>query len=73
MGFEYELLRDLAKRLDLQLNLVIVSDINQAFEYLQEGKVDLLAMNLEGNQDPTWEVSLTSPIEKRRSDLVHTR
>ena len=57
----------------MQLNLVIVSDINQAFEYLQEGKVDLLAMNLEGNQDPTWEVSLTSPIEKRRSDLVHTR
>lgn len=73
MGFEYELLRDLAERLDLQLNLVIVSDINQAFEYLQEGKVDLIAMNLEQNHDPVLEVSFTSPIEKLSSVLVHAR
>ena len=46
MGYEYELLRDLAKRLNVQLHLVMVADIDKAFDYLQEGKVDLIAMNL---------------------------
>ncbi len=47
MGYEFELLRDLSKNLEVQLELVLVSDIERAFDLLESGKVDLVAMNLE--------------------------
>lgn len=47
MGYEFELLRDLGKTLGVQLELVVMSDIEKAFDYLEAGKVDLIAMSLE--------------------------
>lgn len=73
MGYEYELLRDLSKRLGLQLHLVLVTDIPKAFEYLEAGKVDLIAMNLEENLDPNSITSFTSPLGKMSSLLVHSK
>lgn len=51
MGYEFELLEDLGKRLELQIEFVVVSDIDLAFDYLKEGIVDLIAMNLEQTQE----------------------
>lgn len=51
MGYEFELLRDLSKNLDVQLELVVLDDIDEAFEYLESGKVDLIAMNLESTKN----------------------
>lgn len=73
MGYEYELLRDLAKRLDLQLNLILVSDIEKAFEYLVSGKVDLIAMNLEQNLERNFATSATDPLGKMSTVLVHSK
>jgi membrane-bound lytic murein transglycosylase F len=73
MGFEYELLLDLAERLDLQLDLVTVSDIHKAFEYLEEGKVDLIAMNLAENQDQNIHLAFTSPLGRLSTVLVHSK
>src|SRR5690606_31938680 len=70
MGYEYELLRDLAKRLNVQLHLVMVSDIDGAFEYLQEGKVDLIAMNLEKNVERSEKASFSLPLGKMNTVLV---
>ena len=70
MGYEYELLRDLAKRLNVQLRLVLVSDIELAFNYLQSGKVDIIAMNLEENPDRASGVSFSVPLGKMNSVLV---
>lgn len=73
MGYEYELLRDLAKRLNVQLRLVLVSDIDLAFNYLQSGKVDLIAMNLEENSDRAAGASFSIPLGKMNSLLVGTK
>lgn len=73
MGYEYELLRDLAKRLDLQLNLILVTDIEKAYEYLESGKVDLIAMNLEQNPDRNFATSSTLPLGKMSTVLVHSK
>lgn len=70
MGYEYELLRDLSKRLQVQLRLVLVSDIDKAFEYLEEGQVDLIAMNLEKNAERTERAEFTIPLGKMSTVLV---
>lgn len=70
MGYEYELLRDLAKSLNVQLHLVLVSDIDLAFDYLQEGKVDLIAMNLEKNLERSEKASFSLPLGKMNTVLV---
>ena len=70
MGYEYELLRDLAKRLNVQLHLVMVSDIDRAFDFLQDGKVDLIAMNLEQNMERSKKASFSIPLGKMSTVLV---
>lgn len=70
MGYEYELLRDLAKRLDVQLRLVLVSDIDAAFEFLENGKVDLIAMNLEENPQRAIGNSFSIPLGNMKTLLV---
>ncbi|MBN3584116.1 transporter substrate-binding domain-containing protein [Algoriphagus aestuarii] len=70
MGYEYELLRDLAKRLDVQLHLVLISDIDKAFDYLENGKVDLIAMNLEESPVRTERATFSVPLGKMSTVLV---
>lgn len=70
MGYEYELLRDLAKRLDVQLRLVLVSDIDAAFDFLENGKVDLIAMNLEENPQRAIGNSFSIPLGNMKTLLV---
>ncbi|MBN3521442.1 transporter substrate-binding domain-containing protein [Algoriphagus lutimaris] len=70
MGYEYELLRDLAKRLDVQLHLVLISDIEKAFDFLENGKVDLVAMNLEENQERNSRANFSLPLGKMSTVLI---
>lgn len=70
MGYEYELLRDLAKRLDVQLHLVLISDIDKAFDYLENGKVDLVAMNLEENIERKNRANFSLPLGKMSTVLI---
>ena len=59
MGYEYELLRDLGKSLGVQLELVVLEDIDEAFDYLDAGKVDVIAMNLENTIDRSTRAAFT--------------
>lgn len=46
MGFEYEILEDLAEKLDLHLELVVSRNIDELFEILNKGDGDLIAYGL---------------------------
>jgi membrane-bound lytic murein transglycosylase F len=70
MGYEFELLLDLGKRLGVQIEFVVVSDIDQAFEFLDEGKVDLIAMNLEQNEERSELVTFSQPLGSMSTVLV---
>lgn len=52
LGFEYELLKRLAKHLELELDIVVANDINKNFKLLNDGTVDLVAhgMTITGNR-----------------------
>lgn len=62
MGYEFELLRDLGKRLGVQIKYVVVNDIESAFEHLDAGKVDLIAMNLEQSASRSERIEFTQAL-----------
>ncbi|MEY3565592.1 MAG: hypothetical protein RJA23_1762, partial [Bacteroidota bacterium] len=68
MGFEYELLLDLGKRLGVQVEFIVAADIDDAFAQLEDGRVDLIAMNLQQNTGTN--VSYTESIGSMSTVLV---
>lgn len=70
MGYEFELLRDLGKRLNVQIEYVVVGDIDQAFDFLDEGKVDLIALNLEQTDERLERAAFTATLGKMITVLV---
>ncbi len=46
MGFEYDLLKELAAYLGLPLDIVVVRNLNQIFNLLNEGRGDIVAYNM---------------------------
>ncbi|MDW3191397.1 MAG: transporter substrate-binding domain-containing protein [Cytophagales bacterium] len=70
MGFEYELLEQLAERLDLKLELVISADLDSEFEVLNRGEVDLIAHGMTVTNERKWEVAFTEYLYLTRQVLV---
>ena len=46
LGFQYEMLKDLAGQMELELEVSVSNDLEQNFVDLKVGKVDLIAMSL---------------------------
>jgi len=70
MGFEYELLLDLGKRLGVQVEYIVAADIDRAFAQLEDGRVDLVAMNLQQNTASERDVTYTEAIGSMSTVLV---
>ena len=70
MGYEYELLLDLGKRLGIQIEFVVASEIEEAFGQLEEGRVDLIAMNVQKNKGLSSEVNFTEAVGSTSTYLV---
>ena len=70
MGFEYELVLDLGKRLGVQVEYIVAADIDEAFAQLEDGRVDLIAMNLQQNTDRNRDVTYTEAIGSMSTVLV---
>lgn len=70
MGYEFELLRDLGKRLGVQIKFVVVKDIESAFAGLEAGKVDLIAMNLEQSNKREARVVFSQPLGEMNTVIV---
>lgn len=70
MGYEYELLEDLGKSIGVQVEFIVVSDIDLAFDNLIEGKVDLIAMNLEQTDERTNRMTFSQSLGSMNSVLV---
>jgi len=73
MGFEYELLRRMAKDLDLKLELVISDDLDSQFEVLNRGDVDLIAHGMTITNQRKWEVDFTEYLYLTKQVLVQKK
>ena len=51
MGYEFELLQNYADYLEVELEIIVASDLEEMFELLNEGKGDIIADNLTVTSD----------------------
>ncbi|MBN1388315.1 MAG: transporter substrate-binding domain-containing protein [Bacteroidales bacterium] len=73
MGFQFELLREFADYLQIELEIITENDLSLSFEMLNKGEVDLLALNLTISNERKKVVKFTHPISQTRQVLVQKR
>jgi membrane-bound lytic murein transglycosylase F len=61
MGYEYELLSNLAKELDVDLKIKVTSGVERAIDQLNTGEGDILAFPLTTTKDRTQYLTFTRP------------
>lgn len=73
MGFEYELLQNLARYLQVELRLQLGSGVEAGIDKLNRGEVDLLAYPLTITLDRTRMVQFINPLFESRQVLVQRK
>lgn len=73
MGFEYELLQQLANALNLKLEIVVSTDLDSQFEVLNRGDVDLIAHGMTVTNQRKWEVDFTEYLYLTKQVLVQKK
>ena len=73
MGFQFEMLQALADHMELELEVSVSNDLDQNFLKLQEGEVDLIAMNLTVTFERKQTVNFTAPLLQTRQVLVQRK
>ncbi len=73
MGYEYEMLRNLAGHLDVNLRLVISNGLEKSFRDLNEGKADIIAINLEISEERKKYANFSTPIREMKTVLVQAK
>jgi len=73
LGYQFEMLQQFADFLDVNLKLVISNDMHIAFDLLNEGKVDLIAMGLTVTRERQQMVDFTVPQIQTKQVLVQRK
>ena len=73
MGYQYELLQDLAKHLDIRLEIVVSNDLEETFNCLRMGDCDLIALNLTVTKERKKKFDFTIPHSQTRQVLVQRK
>ncbi len=73
MGYQYELLQELADYFGLGLEVIVSNDLNNSFYKLEKGEVDLIAANLTITKQRKKIMDFTIPHSKTRQVLVQRK
>lgn len=73
MGFHYELLKAFSDHLGLDLELVTEENIVNAFDMLNSGDVDVVAMGLTVTPERSKRILFTEPIDSTRQVVVQRK
>lgn len=73
MGFQYQMLQELANHLDLELEVNVNNNLEENFRHLTGHNVDLIAMNLTVTADRKEKVNFTLPLLQTRQVLVQRK
>ncbi len=70
MGFQYDMLNAFAKYLGVTLEIIPVNNITKAYQYLKDGKCDLIASELIVTKSREKEIDFCNPYTKQRQVLI---
>ncbi|MFO7934579.1 MAG: transporter substrate-binding domain-containing protein [Bacteroidales bacterium] len=73
MGFQYQMLQELANHLELELEVSVNNNLKENFEHLAGREVDLIAMNLTVTADRKDHFHFTLPLLQTRQVLVQRK
>ncbi|MDZ7649200.1 MAG: transporter substrate-binding domain-containing protein [Cytophagales bacterium] len=73
MGYEYELLKRLARDLNVQLKIKLIAGIEQAIDLLNKGEGDILAFPLTITQERTQYMAFTDALFNTHQVLVQKK
>jgi len=73
MGYQYELLQELADHLGIKLDVVVSNDLEDSFNYLVEGKCNLIAINLTITKERRKLFDFTEPHSQTRQVLIQKK
>jgi membrane-bound lytic murein transglycosylase F len=73
MGYQYELLQDLARHLDIRLEMVVSNDLEETFNCLRMGDCDLIALNLTVTRERKKQFDFTVPHSQTRQVFVQRK
>ncbi|HOW25084.1 MAG TPA: transporter substrate-binding domain-containing protein [Bacteroidales bacterium] len=73
MGYQYDLLQSFAGYLGVDLEIVVNNSIEGAFQDLQTGKCDLIALDMAVTKDRKKIVDFSDPISQTRQVLVQRK
>jgi membrane-bound lytic murein transglycosylase F len=72
-GFQYDLLKRFAERLGVRLEIVVEPDVYKALQYLQQRRVDIIAMELPRITDTKFDLAYTEPLYIDHQVLVQKK
>ena len=73
LGFQYEMLQQLANHLSVRLEVRVSRSLNESFDMLRTGKADLIAQNLTITRDRLSFVDFTDPHMQAYQVLVQRK
>ena len=73
MGYQYEMLQELADHLGVRLEVTVNNDLDAKFKMLEDGEVDLIAVNLTVTKDRKSRMDFTVPHTQTRQVLVQRK
>jgi len=73
MGFEYEMLRDFAKNLNVNLKIIVAKNMDDIFYHLISGHVDIVAANLTVTEERMHLVNFSEPVLYTRQVLIQRK
>ena len=73
MGYQFEMLKAFAEHLDVKLEIVTNNDLDESFNSLQKGEVDIIAIGLTVTKERSEIVDFTDPLDQTRQMLVQRK
>ena len=73
MGYQYEMLQELANYLGVKLQVVVNNNLQEKFNMLNQNKVDLIAVNLTVTKERKEQVEFTVPHIQTRQVLIQRK
>lgn len=72
-GFQYDLLQKFAESLGVKLEIIVEPDVYKALQYLQQRRVDIIAMELPRITDNNFDLAYTVPLYYDHQVLVQQK